>query len=219
MSINIEKSKVMVFRKGGFLGKNEKWFLEGNEVEVVNSYTYLGYTFTTKLSVCQGVSLLAAKGKKETYDCIRVLRNFNELTRQTFFKMFDAQIQPIFLYVDVVEKVHALACKRFLNVPLKTPNKCVYGDLGRYPLFVNSCIRAVKYWFKLLQMNENRLPKQAYHMQINMELNGKCCWASRLRDLLCKFGFGFVWLQKSVGNERAFLAILKERFCDDFNQE
>ena len=68
-------------------------------------------------------------------------------------------------------------------------------------------------------MNENRLPKQAYHMQINMELNGKRCWASRLRDLLCKFGFGFVWLQKSVGNERAFLAILKERLCDDFNEE
>ena len=56
-------------------------------------------------------------------------------------------------------------------------------------------------------------------MQINMELNGKCNWASKLRDLLCKFGFGFVWLQKSVGNEKGFLAILKERLCDDFNQE
>ena len=29
LSINTEKSKVMVFRKGWFLGKNEKWFLEG----------------------------------------------------------------------------------------------------------------------------------------------------------------------------------------------
>ena len=81
----------------------------------------------------------------------------------------------------MIEKVHTLACKRFLNVPLKTPNKCVLGDLGRYPLFVNSCIRAVKHWFKLLHMNENRLPKQAYHMQINLVLDGKYCWASRLR--------------------------------------
>ena len=142
--------------------------------------------------------------------------------------MFDVQIQPIVLYgsevwglqcIDVIEKVHTFACKRFLNVPLMTPNKMVCGDLGRYPLFVNSCIRAVRYWFKLLQMKENRLPKQAYHMQINMETNGKCCLAFRLRDLLCKFGFGFVWLQKSVGNERAFLALLKERLCDDFKQE
>ena len=65
LSINTEKSKVMVFRKGGFLGKNEKWFLEGNEVEVVTSYTYLGYTFTTKLSACQGVSLRQLKIKKQ----------------------------------------------------------------------------------------------------------------------------------------------------------
>ena len=28
-----------------------------------------------------------------------------------------------------------------------------------------------------------------------------------------------VWLQKIVGNERAFLALLKERLCDDFKQE
>ena len=68
-------------------------------------------------------------------------------------------------------------------------------------------------------MKENRLPKQSYNMQINMELNGKCSWSSQLMDLLCKFGFGFVWLQKSVGNEKAFLAILKKRLCDDFNQE
>ena len=78
------------------------------------------------------------------------------------------------------------------------------GILEGTLLLVNSCIQAIKYWFKLFHMNENRLPKQAYYMQINMELNGKWFWASRLRDLLCKFGFGFVWLQKSVGNERAF---------------
>ena len=73
-----------------------------------------------------------------------------------------------------------------------TEDSNVYGDLGRYHLFVNSCIRAVKYWFKLTYERKQAAKKQAYHMQINMELNGKCIWASKLRDLLCKFGFGFV---------------------------
>ena len=112
----------MVFRKGGFLGKCERWFLEGNEPEVVNSYTYLGYTFTTKLGLCQCVSPLAAKGKKATYDYIRVMLEFSELIRQTIFKMFDMQIQPIVLYgsqawglerIAVIEKIHTFACKRF----------------------------------------------------------------------------------------------------------
>ena len=43
LCINSGKSKIMVFRKGGFLGKCERWFLEGNELDIVNSYTYLGY--------------------------------------------------------------------------------------------------------------------------------------------------------------------------------
>ena len=50
-----------------------------------------------------------------------------------------------------------------------------------------------------MHMNENRMLKQAYDVQINMDMNGKCCWESRLRDELCKFDFAFVWLRKSVG--------------------
>ena len=44
------------------------------------------------------------------------------------------------LRLDGIEKVHMMACKRFLGVPLRTPNKMVYGELGRYPLFVNSTL-------------------------------------------------------------------------------
>ena len=63
LHINTDKTKVMVFRKGGFWGKHEKWHLDGKNIEVVNEYTYLGYTFTTKMSVTKGVDVWAAKGK------------------------------------------------------------------------------------------------------------------------------------------------------------
>ena len=42
-------------QKRGFLGKHEKWHLDGKNIEVVNEYTYLGYTFTTKMSVTSQV--------------------------------------------------------------------------------------------------------------------------------------------------------------------
>ena len=64
LHINTDKTKVMVFRKGGFWGKHEKWHLNGKNIEVVNEYTYLGYTFTTKMSVTKGVDVLAEKGKR-----------------------------------------------------------------------------------------------------------------------------------------------------------
>ena len=44
--VNLDKTKVMVFRKGGFLGRLERWFYGEERIEVVNKYKYLGYTLT-----------------------------------------------------------------------------------------------------------------------------------------------------------------------------
>ena len=93
-----------------------------------------------------------------------------------------------------------MACKRFLGVPICTPNKMVYGEVGRYPLFVNSYLRSLKYWFKVLMMTEDRLPKQAYLMLHNLDRNGKRCWASEIRTILSESGFHFVWLNQGVGD-------------------
>jgi len=47
MEVNKDKTKIMVFRKGGFLAKHEKWFYSDTRLEVVNKYCYLGFSFTT----------------------------------------------------------------------------------------------------------------------------------------------------------------------------
>ena len=44
IEVNESKTKVMVFRKGGHLGTQEKWFYNGKLVNMVNSYSYLGFT-------------------------------------------------------------------------------------------------------------------------------------------------------------------------------
>ena len=91
LKINIEKTKVMVFRKGGHLGKKEVWYLGSQKLDVVNNYTYLGYTFTTMLSTNQSVNYLAMKGRKATLACVRALSRCWEISKKTFFKLFDVQ--------------------------------------------------------------------------------------------------------------------------------
>ena len=61
MEVNKDKTKVMVFRKGGHLSKYEKWYYDGAEMEVENKYPYLGFVFITSLSVKQGTDHLVAK--------------------------------------------------------------------------------------------------------------------------------------------------------------
>lgn len=229
LNINTDKSKIMVFRKGGFLGRHEKWSVDGHQLEVVNRYVYLGFTFSTSMSLHESANQLALKGRRALFHVLRVQNRLEQMTRNTFFKIFDTKIQPILLYATEVwgvlkdnnpaEKVHLLACKRFLNVAARTPNKMVYGELGRHPLQINCYIRAVKYWFRLLRMDSERLPNQAYRMLRNLDSCGKCNWASQIRSILQSLGFGYVWLAQGIARENCFLRMFKQRLTDVFRQD
>ena len=97
-----------------------------------------------------------------------------------------------------------MACKRFLGVPVRTPSIMVYGDLGRFPLYINGYVSSVRYWFRLLELETDRLPKKAYEMQLCSDKNGRDCWASSMRGILCENGFNFVGLQQGIGNIKFF---------------
>ena len=62
LTVNLDKSKVIVFRKGGVLAAKEKWFLGGAVLEVMNKYKYLGLTFSA------GHSFRCGNKSKEKHD-------------------------------------------------------------------------------------------------------------------------------------------------------
>ena len=49
--VNIVKTKVLVFKMSGRISSHEKWYYDGNLLEVVNCFTYVGLTFTMHLSL------------------------------------------------------------------------------------------------------------------------------------------------------------------------
>ena len=48
--------------------------------------------------------------------------------------------------------------------------------------------------------------------------SGQFCWASRVHQVLYKFGFGFVWENQRVQNPEAFIMIFMQRFVDCHSQ-
>ena len=81
MEVNKDKTKIMVFRKGGFLAKHEKWFYNDTRLEVVNNYCYLFQSLLTKLSCKQGTDHLAAKGKKAVICLSKAFQKYKEIIR------------------------------------------------------------------------------------------------------------------------------------------
>lgn len=148
-----------------------------------------------------------------------------------FFKLFDAQVKPMLLYASevwgitqykVIEAVHLFACKKLLNVSPRTPNTMVYGETGRYPLYIDSTIRAIGYWFRLQDMDLIRIPKQAFvssQNRINFCADGLSNWAKSVKNCFDIYGFSEVWLNGGVGNAKVFMKVFRQRMVDCYQQD
>jgi hypothetical protein len=45
LKCNLNKTKIVVFKKGGKLKRGESWYASGHKIEVVDEINYLGVTF------------------------------------------------------------------------------------------------------------------------------------------------------------------------------
>ena len=155
---------------------------------------------------------------------LKKLLSLNCNSLDLFVKIFDSQIQPVLLYgaeiwgldkaAFVCEKVHLLGLKRYLGVDVRTPNDLVYGETNRYPIVINCIVRCISYWLKLTRMEEHRFPRKAYKMLYDLDCKGKSNWVSSVRNKLCMYGYGFVWLNHGVENIGRFLRNFRERLVD-----
>ena len=111
-----------------------------------------------------------------------------------------------------------ICLKKLFNVSPRTPNDMVYGETGRYPLYICAYVSCIKYWLRLTRMDETRFPRKAYSMLLLLHENGKFCWASQVRKTLYEHGFGIVWNQQGVQSPNVFLKVFKQRLIDCHGQ-
>eukprot|EP00745_Piridium_sociabile_P016063 TRINITY_DN23886_c1_g1_i5.p1 TRINITY_DN23886_c1_g1~~TRINITY_DN23886_c1_g1_i5.p1 ORF type:complete len:191 (+),score=6.06 TRINITY_DN23886_c1_g1_i5:414-986(+) len=189
----------MVFRKGGHLAKREKWFYGNAEVKVTNCYRYLGMCFTTKFSLNKCWSEMCTKGKKGVIEILRTMKRLNSVDMALFWKLFDTQIEPVLTYAAEIwgllnntfmEQIHTYAIKRIMKVPLHASNKMVYGETGRYPLYIRTYVKSIKYWLRLIKLPPTRISRQAYEMLLLQHETGRCNWVSCIKKVLAENGVG-----------------------------
>ena len=115
----IDKTKIMVFCKGGHLSSRENWYLGEQTIEIVGKYKYLGFNFSTMLSYNIGTEDFVSRAKKGTIEILKSSTNLWMLTCSVFLKLSDAQIVPSLLYAaeiwghtenKQIEKLHLYAC-------------------------------------------------------------------------------------------------------------
>ena len=228
LTVNMDKTKVVVFKNGGFLKNCEKWYYEGKELLVEASYNYLGIIFGSTLNWSRCVDNLASKALRAVYGIKSLYFRLRTIPASTIFKIFDTKIKPILLYgsevwgvksFEAIENVHIKICKMVLGVGRDVKNDIALGECGRFPIYIDMQVNIIKYWIRLLTMPSSRFPKQCYDLLVRHDEIGRKNWASHVRCLLCSYGFGYVWKMQCVGNNNLFIKTFKMRIKDASRQD
>ena len=223
----MNKSKIIVFRKGGKVKPEERWTYQEKELEIVDCFNYLGvcFNYNGKYNIAQKV--IGNQGKKAMAALFDKTRHYF-LNAETLLSLFDTYIGSILNYGCEVwgfnkanshEIIHMQFFKRILGVKRSTTNMMVYSELGRLPLYISRNIRIVKHWLKLLN-TDNCILKECYATLYDecLKKTRAINWVSQIWDILLTNGFGYIWYNQNVENCSTFISLFKQRMTDQFVQ-
>ena len=122
LTVTVDKTKNMVFRKGGNLPRNLDFMFEGKKNEIVKKIVHLGITFTTGGSFNETHKRLSGQAFKATFNLNQYLYHFTDLSPNNTLDLFDKLVRPILRFgaqvwfflkpVQQEERVHIQFCKK-----------------------------------------------------------------------------------------------------------
>ena len=148
-----------------------------------------------------------------------VQNTINLLHPSLAFKMFDAQISPIMEYMSEVwyqnktlnelEKIHLAFIKSTLKVKMSSSTHAIYSECGRFPLQIKAQFQMIKYWKRIVTLENSHIVKKAYNSLHELSEHGQQNWCSVVKCILTELGYSEAWNTQEM-NERELFA-LKEK--------
>ena len=80
LTVNTSNTKIMVFRCGGILPRDMKFYYNNIELSIVSTFSYLGIVFSTGGSFSECHKTLAGQALKAIFKLNRYLYNFTKIT-------------------------------------------------------------------------------------------------------------------------------------------
>ena len=151
LTINTNKTKIMVFEKGRH--SYPKIYLNGTELEVVTSFRYLGVELFKNANWARTQKHIAQHASRALY---KLYNLFNQVTVpiREQLKLFDSLVGSILSYsaeswghheAPDIERVHTKFMRNILGVRKSTNISALYGELGRYPMKISRKIKLIRY--------------------------------------------------------------------------
>ena len=108
--------------------------------------------------------------------------------------------------------------KNMLGVKQQTTSVTIYGDTGRYPLFLKQQILALKYWIRLISLPKSCYLRIVYNSLASIDFIGETNWYSHIRSLLFRTNHCDVCKNHRVENANRLIKQVKLYTADWSNK-
>jgi hypothetical protein len=232
LTVNKKKTKVMVFRRGGKLPKDLKFFYNNEQLEIVNKYTYLGVCFSSSGLFPVASEDRCGKARQKSGIVRGILAKGRSRSWHTVTKLFDTCVLPTLLYASPVwslryleklERVHVKFFKDVLYLPRNIPDYMVRYETGRTKVEVEVFRRLLRFWWKILRADNSSIMKRCYLALLEPPYDmldyTKYNWASQLRQMICSIGYSDVWEAQSADTLSTKFEEMVEHLRSKFRDE
>jgi hypothetical protein len=223
MTVNLDKTHVVVFRQQGDAGPTTPLLYRGQPLQFVESCRYLGVTLHATKGLGTASDELAAKGRKALYGLFPLLRLHHITQCDMRMRMFDIMIEPIISYGAHIwgpalcskfltnsyttshcagDGVHFMFLRELYGAHRTASRDVLLRDTHRVSMPGRWLSLAASWWEKLASMPPSRLAHHTWLADIELMLSGsQNCWAYNLLEGLELIGFvqGGQWRPGSPG--------------------
>lgn len=184
--------------------KHQYNFTVGTQpIDVVDTFSYLGVVFQFNNIFSAAKRTIVAHAKKAMYSVLSKI-SYLKLPVDLLLELFDSLVSPVLLYsceiwgfenLNLIEGVHLDFCKPLLKLRKSTPNYMVYGELGRFPMYLRIYQRMYNFWCTLVQPKTDKLSSFIYRIMLSLyqSSNIKSPWLQYIEKMLNQSGHWFLW--------------------------
>ena len=150
--------------------------LNNNCTESVDKYKYLGIVLDEHLDFNTTASVLAGSAGRALGSINTKFKKLKGLGFKTFTTLFHSGVAPILDYcssiwgyqkLDQINTIQNRAIRFYLGVHKYAPNLAINGDIGWLSSGVRRWVEMLRYWNRLMKMNDSYLTKKVFEWDYN----------------------------------------------------
>ena len=203
LTVNVDKTKAVIYRAvRAPVCSNPVLVYDGKRIEFVDTFKYLGIDMHCTQSFSNAGRPRKESAQRALPAMLRRCRELGISDPLLQVKLFDALVQPVMMYGvefwgagDVLkgelagDLVQRTFLRGVLGVRTGTPSMAVLAETGRYPLRVFAAQMLLKYWNRLVRMEDDRLVKRAFRVSAALAGATQCSsrhksWAGQAAAVL-----------------------------------